>query len=99
MPEETDSGTFRFSINKESDAISDEGLIVKNSWRTLKSMIQKYGYTEQEFLSCLLNSKAPNQYEQLTIQPCMFFADSIRILNKLHGHESIIDNLRIEDLK
>lgn len=99
IPEETDSGTFRFSINKESDAISNEGSIVKNSWRTLKSMIQKHGYTEQEFLSCLLNSKAPNQYEQLTIQPCMFFADSIRILNKLHGHESIIDNLRIEDLK
>lgn len=99
VPEETDNGTLRFYINKESEFISDEGLIIKNSWRTLKSMIQKHGYTEQEFLSCLLNSKNPNQYEQLTIQPCMFFADGIRTLNKVHGHESVIDSLNIEDVQ
>ena len=98
-PEETDSGTLRFSINKDSESISEEGSIIKNSWRTLKATIKKHGYTEQEFLSCLLNSKAPSQYEQLTIQPCMFFADGIRTLNKLHGHESVIDDLSIDDLK
>lgn len=99
IPEKTDSGAFRFSLNKESESISEEGAIVRNSWRMLKVQIKNAGYTEQEFLSCLLNSKAPNQYEQLTIQPCMFFADGIRTLNKLHGHESIIDNLSIESLK
>lgn len=99
VPEETDSGTLRFSINKDSESISEEGSIIKNSWRTLKATIKKHGYTEQEFLSCLLNSKAPSQYEQLTIQPCMFFADGIRTLNKLHGHESVIDDLSIDDLK
>lgn len=99
IPEKTDSGAFRFSLNKENESISEEGAIVRNSWRMLKVKIKNAGYTEQEFLSCLLNSKAPNQYEQLTIQPCMFFADGIRTLNKLHGHESIIDNLSIESLK
>lgn len=99
IPEKTDSGAFRFSLNKESESISEEGAIVRNSWRMLKVQIKNAGYTEQEFLSCLLNSKAPNQYEQLTIQPCMFFADGIRTLNKLHGHESIIDDLSIESLK
>ena len=99
VPEETNNGTLRFCINKESDSISDEGLVVKNSWRTLKSMIQKQGYTEQEFLSCLLNGKTPNQYEQLTIQPCMFFADGIRALNRVHGHESVIDSLNIENIQ
>ena len=98
-PEETETEVFRFSLDQESKHFSETGAIVKDTWRILKSQIQTAGYTEQEFLSCLLNSNGPNQYEQLPIQPCMFFADGIRTLNKLHGNESVIDTLSIEYLK
>ena len=92
-PEDNGTGYYHFKINCDSQYISAEGTISKNAWRMLKMEVEKKGYTEQDFLSCLLSVKGPNQYEQLPIQPCMFFAQGIRALNLLYNRESVVDGL------
>ena len=92
IPEPTEDGYSRFVINKESPAITDEGALTKTAWRQLQELLKDYHISEQHFLSCLMGNPVPNQYEQLTIQPCMFYADGIRAFNKLRSEVSQIDN-------
>ena len=96
--EQSNTGNFTFSINHESPFITEEGSIGRNAWRALRRKIQKEGYTESEFISCLLNGKSPNQFEQLSVQPCMFFAEGLRTLNRIHGHKSFVDRFVVSPL-
>lgn len=99
-PEEReDDPILRFSADMEKENVTDEGAVNKWGWKRLLFQVGEAGYTEQEFLSCLLSNKGPTQYEQLIIQPCMFFAEGIRTLNKIHGNESVIDSITIETLR
>ena len=93
---EPDVKWYRFHVRQGADGISDEGALTKLHWKLFKKQVSDAGYTEQELLSCLLNNKGPTQYEQLIIQPCMFFAEGIRTLNKIHGHKSIIDEAEVD---
>lgn len=90
---------LRFSADPEKENVTSEGAINKWGWKQVALKVADAGYTTQEFLSCLLSNKGPTQYEQLIIQPCMFFAEGIRTLNKVHGDESIIDSITIESLR
>jgi len=90
---------LRFSADPEKENVTSEGAINKWGWKQVVLKVTDAGYTTQEFLSCLLSNKGPTQYEQLIIQPCMFFAEGIRTLNKVHGDESIIDSITIESLR
>lgn len=90
---------LRFLADTEKENVTSEGAINKWGWKQVALKVADAGYTTQEFLSCLLSNKGPTQYEQLIIQPCMFFAEGIRALNKVHGDESIIDSITIESLR
>lgn len=82
-----------FALKRDTRFISVEGAITKTEWRMLQYRLKKVGIAEKDFLNCLMGNPQSNQYEQVTIQPCMFFADGIRFLNGLRGEKSIIDEL------
>lgn len=99
-PERRDDDPIRrFSADTEKTNVTPEGAVNKWGWKQVVNDVTEAGYTIQEFLSCLLSNKGPTQYEQLIIQPCMFFAEGIRTLNKVHGDDSIIDSITIESLE
>lgn len=93
-----DDPVLRFSADLERVNVTSEGAVNKWGWKDICNSISEAGYTIQEFLSCLLCNKGPTQYEQLIIQPCMFYAEGIRTLNKVHGHDGVIDSITIGSL-
>lgn len=96
--EPLNGGVYNFDINRDSQWISSECAVVKSQWRLIKARLAEVGISQDEFVECLLGNNKPNLYEQLTIQPCMFFAEGVRAMNKVKGFVSVVDEYSLESL-